>query len=105
MVFEKVKFLEWGEDRWGSRNGSVLEYDKVEHFMRDFGISVVFGFIPALVFNLVWEYVDGTRPWALGQEVEGWSMKDFIAGSVGAITGQGVRILLKMGIVMGVMGL
>lgn len=91
MDSTRIKFLKWRDDRWLSRSGYVLRYDKAEHFLRDMIISVLFGMVVAVLFNLVWEWVDGTRPWAEGKGVEGFSFKDFIAGLLGAGLGFGLR--------------
>ena len=72
------------QDHWLSRQGNVLPFDKIEHLIRDAAICFVFGYFEALIFNLVYECIDGTRPYALNGSVAGFSIKDFIAGLVGA---------------------
>jgi len=80
-----MKFLPWKKDTFASKNGYLLIYDKLEHFIRDAVVSFIFGLAAALIFNIVWEWVDGTRPWAMGSDIEGFSFKDFLAGLAGAL--------------------
>lgn len=82
-----MKFITWKQDDWRSPNGNILKYDKVEHFIRDFVICLLFGFFAAVVFNYIWECIDGTRPWEEGKQVEGFSPKDALAGLAGALCG------------------
>ncbi len=91
----KFRFLPWSEDDWKSTNGHLLKYDKLEHFLRDlilllyaalwFGLSgLVLGLW--LSFILLWEVRDGLRPYD-GVNIEGFSIKDVLAGLMGGFTG------------------
>ena len=72
------------DDLWLSRQGNVLRFDKLEHFIRDACICFIFGYAAALLFNLVCECIDGTRPYSESGHVAGFSIYDFIAGFIGA---------------------
>lgn len=82
-----MKFIPWNKDKWLSKEGSILPYDKLEHFL------IALGLIPFLVI-----YIDPTFFGLLsvalvsfliiGWEIRdsfltGFSWKDLIAGFLG----------------------
>lgn len=86
-----MKLLPWKEDRWLSKNGSILPWDKAEHLLRDYAICNAFGLFEAIIFNLLWEFLDGVRPWREDGGVEGFSIKDMLAGLAGAAIGYFIK--------------
>ena len=97
-----MKILPWYQDKWLSPNGRFLKYDKLEHFIRDIGTGFIFGVIPSIIFNVVYEYIDGTRPYYLNSPIEGFSIKDLIAGLCGTLLGVYIRFKLTKIIYYGV---
>jgi len=96
----KVKVLPWNKDKWNSRNGSVLPFDKLEHAITAFVVTlslmlmgpdhanqyqvgaIVFCFTTLL--GLAWEFKDGIIPYD-GKHIEGLSKKDLIANTAGIL--------------------
>ena len=91
-LLPKIKILHWKDDRWLSRHGNILPWDKAEHFIRDSVIVFFFqiwtwpitAFFIALWFNVTWEVKDGIRPYDDFGHVQGFSFKDLIAGMLGS---------------------
>ncbi len=93
-----MKFLPWSQDFWLSREGSVLPYDKLEHYLIAFiatftGIFAM-GLYPYAVIAVVfllgigWEIRDGLVPVKKGSTViQGFSWKDLISDFAGIVTG------------------
>lgn len=93
-----IKFLPWHLDKWLSQQGSLLPYDKLEHFLlafigififnRVFNWSIKTGIIVALLLGIGWEIKDGILPydWERGL-IQGFSWKDLIADVTGIFTG------------------
>lgn len=91
-----MKFLEWKKDRWFSREGSILPYDKVEHSLLAFsGVLLLSFFIPFTNYlpietnqmfirtlGVIWEIINGTIAYD-GINVQGFSWKDLIANEAG----------------------
>lgn len=97
----KVKFIEWQEDKWLSREGSVLPFDKIEHFLLGIilalaillvfsahtpeypvGKATIWDFLWFSFFAVGWEIKDGLVPLKSGR-VQGFSWKDLIADYAG----------------------
>lgn len=91
-----MKFLPWKEDRWLSKNGSMIVFDKIEHLVGSFilctfiswpfgpwwGAGITFG------AGLLWEVKDGYYPYDRRTgAIEGFSWKDIIADVAGVMTG------------------
>ncbi|HQV32469.1 MAG TPA: hypothetical protein PKV71_11360 [Calditrichia bacterium] len=96
-----IKFKDWQLDRWFSTSGTVLPYDKPEHFLLAIILAAALFFllrrkslwISVLIFSLLaigWEIRDGLVPYR-DQLVEGFSWKDLIADYAGL----GVALLGK----------
>ena len=84
----KLKFFPWNKDEWLSKQGNILPYDKLEHFLLSF-FGVLIGIFllninPPLVIIVItligigWEIRDGLI--ANGQ---GFSWKDLLADFFG----------------------
>ena len=83
----KLKFKRWKEDKWLSKEGSLIVYDKAEHFILFFLVIIVgYVFLPMIEMK-AW-----TGLWILmgfGYELlwdgpkTGFSLKDFIADLAG----------------------
>ena len=60
------KYQKWADDEWDSQEGSILKYDKLEHFILGFVGYLITRFFLDLHWNiLLWEVI-GT----------GWEIKD-----------------------------
>ncbi len=93
-----IKFLPWHLDKWLSQQGSLLAYDKLEHFLaavislfifnRVFKWSIKTSVIVALLLGIAWEIKDGIIPydWDRGL-IQGFSWKDLIADIAGILVG------------------
>jgi len=85
-----MKFIPWKDDNWLSREGSLLPYDKLEHFLISLlGFSILIFLIfltpvQAIAIGIfaaaLWEIKDGVFFY-------GFSWKDLIAGIAGLLTG------------------
>ena len=84
----------WADDRWSSRGGAFIPYDKVEHFLAHFfgllglvwlGADKLESMYFLSVAGLLWEVKDGLLPWetagALGGD--GFSWRDLCANLLG----------------------
>ncbi len=87
-----MKFLPWQQDHWLSKTGSVICYDKLEHFAGSFILAWILSFFLSrfwavgLAFGLgfLWEVKDGYYPYnRLTGAIEGFSWKDLIADMAG----------------------
>ena len=81
-----MKFIPWNEDMWLSKEGSILKYDKLEHFLAAF-LTVFAGILLlhinpmamvliAVIVGVGWEIKDGFFS-------HGFSWKDLIADFAG----------------------
>lgn len=80
-----MKFIPWRKDEWLSKQGSILPWDKVEHFLLGvIGFLLLFyliSFDETQCFTIlisaavVWEIRDGF--------ITGFSWKDLISGAAG----------------------
>lgn len=109
-----IKLTRWHEDRWTSMIGSPFRHpDKLGHFAAHFVITylmillgwpILYAFLSDLIINLTVEIVDGTRPRRKlsfrrhmdfvvfvsqadyeAETIEGFSIKDFLAGLIGSV--------------------
>jgi hypothetical protein len=77
-----MKFLAWNEDEWLSKHGSVLPYDKLEHFILAFAGCQFLPVIVVAVVSIAWEIKDGLLPYD-DVHIQGFSWKDLIADFAG----------------------
>lgn len=91
------RWLKWSDDKWLSRQGTIIPYDKSEHavvsailaLIATFFMPLLFACLLAVVAGYLWEVKDGYLHW----EVYGWwggegfSWKDLIADSIGIAAG------------------
>jgi hypothetical protein len=85
-----MKFIPWHEDKWLSREGSILPYDKLEHFLLALlwmiaGILLLklnppMAILIGVVAAIGWEIKDGLFS-------HGFSWKDLIADFAGLAVG------------------
>ncbi len=89
----KYRWVSWNRDRWLSRQGSILPYDKAEHAIASAILTLIaIIFMPlamacllVLFIGSLWEWKDAYMPyekygWFGG---EGFSWKDLIADGIG----------------------
>ena len=89
------RWLKWSRDRWLSRNGTILPYDKAEHLVVSailayFAIQfmpLLAGCLLVLFIGSLWELKDGYMPYEIygWYGGEGFSWKDLIADFVGIL--------------------
>ena len=92
-----MKFLKWSDDKWLSKNSSILPYDKLEHLILGalgmfigiywIGFSVLTSLIILEILGIAWEIKDGLVPYNKKGNIEGFSWKDLIADNVGFLIG------------------
>lgn len=92
-----MKFLKWSDDKWLSKNSSILPYDKLEHLILGalgmfigiywIGFSVLTSLIILEILGIAWEIKDGLVPYNKKGNIEGFSWKDLIADNVGFLVG------------------
>lgn len=92
-----MKFLKWSDDKWLSKNGSILPYDKLEHLLLGvlgmfiiiywIGFSLLTSLIILEILGIGWEIKDGLVPYNKNGNIEGFSWKDLIADNVGFLIG------------------
>ncbi len=89
----KFRWLDWDKDKWFSRHGTIIPFDKIEHMIGSAILAYLFTlFLPvnwacltAFACGLLWEIKDGFLHW----EVYGWwggegfSWKDLAADCLG----------------------
>ncbi len=82
-----MRFIPWHEDKWLSKQGNILVYDKLEHFLLTLTgtvvgafISVKWAVIMVLLLGLAWEIRDGYFS-------HGFSWKDLLANLFGVLAG------------------
>lgn len=85
-----MKFIPWQEDKWLSREGTLIPFDKLEHFLLGvlwalvaillLGIHPGIVMIIGLIAGIGWEIKDGLFS-------HGFSWKDLIADIAGIGTG------------------
>lgn len=89
-----MKFLKWKDDSFFSKQGSFLEYDKLEHYILGILLTaILFGFagvgpVALGLFSVVaigWEVKDGLVPYD-GEHIQGFSWKDLFADYMGYFT-------------------
>lgn len=100
----KIRFA---KDKWNSKSGTIIKYDKIEHFLCCFVLYFGFvllkvDFLYSLYFvfliGIIWEVKDAFLPW----EKFGWyggdgfSMKDLIADMSGVFLGTILVNLIMM---------
>jgi len=83
-------------DKWWSKNGDLITFDKLEHIIREavltaflalLGAPVWLAFILIEAFGFGWEIRNGTKPYNPAGDIEGFSWLDIIANQIGiAIT-------------------
>ncbi|MGH7595552.1 MAG: hypothetical protein ACREOI_04330 [bacterium] len=96
----------WAQDRWLSKGGTILPYDKLEHFLVYFLAAFLLSCklaektVIALLFaiGLLWEIKDALMPyekygWWGG---EGFSWKDLAANIVGIALGLALRSWIRL---------
>lgn len=96
-----MKFLPWKDDHWNSRNGHVIRYDKIEHFLGSVILTAIcaklfgpgYGSVLAFVCGILWEVKDGYVPYD-GKHIEGFSWKDLIADAAGVVLYYGLLHLV-----------
>jgi len=86
----KFKFLPWEQDEWSSTQGTILKYDKLEHFLMALSGTLTGAYILKLsylsvslfifILGLVWEIKDG-----ITKNGQGFSWKDLIADLMGIL--------------------
>lgn len=91
-----MKFLKWSEDKWLSKNGTILPFDKLEHLLLCafglliciyvIGLSLVQSLIILELLGIGWEVKDGLVPTNTGN-IEGFSWKDLISDNAGFLAG------------------
>lgn len=92
-----MKFKKWSDDKWLSRSGSILPYDKLEHLILGalgifisiywIGLSLLTSLIILEVLGIGWEIKDGMFPYNKKGDIEGFSWKDLIADNGGFLLG------------------
>ena len=92
----------WAHDSWNSQQGTIINYDKIEHALRGLAIIVVamvIGLQAPIIFvtafALLWEIKDGYMDykrwgWWGG---EGFSWRDLCADIIGACFAYGLIAL------------
>jgi len=87
-----MKFKPWNTDKWLSLSGSIIPWDKVEHFLLGVILEALLLWAPItpaenlFFFSLAawgWEVKDGLKAYDDNGHVEGFSWKDLIAGYAG----------------------
>lgn len=95
-----MKFLDWNKDKWKSTNGTIIRYDKLEHFLLAF-IGLLITYMVTYYFEadlniyvyefVVWELIgigyeiyNGCVAYD-GVHIEGFSSKDLLADNYGFI--------------------
>lgn len=87
----QFRFFDWNSDKWDSKEGSIIPYDKIEHMIRDgviffllvqlFSMSITAAMITTTSFAIIYEIKDGI----FWQKTGGFSIKDVIAGLIGQL--------------------
>lgn len=90
-----MKILDWNKDKWCSRNGSIIPFDKLEHFLLGLigmiagisllGFSAIITFMVLELLAIGWEIKDGIIP--TKGYIEGFSLKDLFADNLGFLSG------------------
>ncbi|MDD2869651.1 hypothetical protein [Neomegalonema sp.] len=93
------------KSHWASKNGTLLVYDKIEHFLCGFILFVIlwckWDTIPALLgvifVGFMWEIKDGFMPWEKYGfwGGEGFCWKDLVSTVAGALLGVLIDAVLK----------
>lgn len=92
-----MKFEKWSDDKWLSKNGTILPYDKLEHFFLGalgllifiylLSLSLIVSLVILESLGIAWEIKDGLIPYDKEGNVEGFSWKDLIADNAGFLIG------------------
>ena len=85
-----MKFIGWSDDHWKSKQGSYMEYDKLEHFLLGFIGFMLTSLLLPLMWNIIiweliaigWEVKDGLLTYD-GKNIQGFSWKDLLADNYG----------------------
>ncbi len=78
-----MKFLPWKQDKWLSKQGSILPYDKLEHFILALIGAYFLPYLAVAVISVLWEIKDGVVPYDDEGHIQGFSFKDLIADFAG----------------------
>ena len=92
------KFLPWNQDQWLSTQGTVIKYDKLEHFLLSvlgvvllvyiFNLEILFSSALLFLIGIVWEIRDGVI-----KNGQGFSKKDLIADFLGIILSHIIKMI------------
>lgn len=98
-----MKILPWEQDRWNSRNGNIIPFDKVEHVVRETlltGVALAFFgpqwavWVAVEAFGTLYEVYNGLVPYRKPEPgeprekyIEGFSVKDWLANNGGIAAG------------------
>ena len=84
------KFLPWDQDHWFSKQGTIIQYDKLEHFILSvlgvvllvyvFDQEILFSSALIFMIGIIWEIRDGVI-----KNGQGFSKKDLMADFVGVL--------------------
>ena len=99
-----MKFEKWSNDKWLSKNGTILPYDKLEHLLLGalgmficiywISFSLLTSLIIMEILGIGWEIKDGLVPYDDKGNIEGFSWKDLIADNAGFILGYILTFIL-----------
>ena len=92
------KFLPWKQDEWFSTQGTIINYDKLEHLLLSvFSVIILVYFLKFEIFlslaitfliGITWEIRDG-----LIKNGQGFSRKDLIADFAGIMLAYFINLL------------
>lgn len=94
-IIRRAYFKPWHKDKWLSKSGTVIKYDKLEHLILATLLFWFWNAMPILWWcaagitwwiGFVWEVKDGIHAYD-GINVEGFSWKDLIANTAGIALG------------------
>ncbi|HEA19674.1 hypothetical protein LCGC14_2100560 [marine sediment metagenome] len=91
----KYRWVKWHDDKWLSRQGSILPWDKAEHaivsailaYFATLLLPLLAGCLLVLFIGSLWELKDSIMPWEKYGfwGGDGFSWKDLIADFVGIL--------------------
>jgi hypothetical protein len=92
------KFLPWKQDQWFSKQGSIIKYDKLEHFLLSvlgvvllvyiFNLEILFSSALIFMIGIIWEIRDGVI-----KNGQGFSKKDLIADFLGIMLSNIIKLI------------